>query len=868
MRVWYGAPYVQNADKDLYQKFPTFRIQFFNSLGISMGNSLLQDYPDSDLNTSNLFPFGESMIDQYMRPIFDCYSDRSFPRGMRQLLRVVPHGDYIDAPKNIPLETSSSTYIIDFHTRNVKIYQSQAYPYQSMVASKITVESVPAGDSVWGNKGISTDPWDRFNLRMSDDSSRYIMQQIADVHIESIGSQRNVNLQNFRRDYGFPTWIMHSEIANLDNYNSTYGVRPLVNGNPRAPIMGRTAHQDDKTASGSTANFIPGNWYWQAKWGGICAPSGNFDSSLGNDALLSFKTHSEFQNLFDLPESIYKFFNLGFLQHMNAGCFSYHPAYAFGNSFQNPHILRDRFFQENDPIPGSTWLSHNRVEMLYDYSYCLNRALWDSYFIASTGQTIDPPILINPRQKAFIGANGSNLNSFKDAAENMAIHGAFNVNSTSQNAWAAFLGSTAGNFIGNDTTVEYSRIQTIDSTSGTGWRQLSPGQTLSLAERLILQIKRRGIAGSIGEFVNRKLLSRGNDPYKLGIKGALQTAIDEVLAPGGSNVPSSRGRDWFDDEAASGPFWACKPGELTQADILQSTATTLCARGDTFCIHAYGNALDAKGNIEAETRCEAIVQRLPELIDPNKPDLGRRYKILAIKWITPPPLTINLPISSTLFSNFGEGNVKVQTMWAINGFLHDNTGGVSSALWATAGHAEGIAKGLTTFLSDLQSLSPEAAAAKLAQNISSLSNIFVYSIMQDVINNEKSDPQTGASVSAFLDAYNATINALSGSSSITQAKQAISAAMGAIENFTNSSAQNKTDYENSIKAIQAANDYAAQYGNSGDNSTYTSQHAQIKDAFTGALNGTSYSSDGTQIANLTVALSSLENALNLYQDAK
>ncbi|MDR1590667.1 MAG: hypothetical protein LBR92_01550 [Puniceicoccales bacterium] len=206
-------------------------------------------------------------------------------------------------------------------------------------------------------------------------------------------------------------------------------------------------------------------------------------------------------------------------------------------------------------------------------------------------------------------------------------------------------------------------------------------------------------------------------------------------------------------------------------------------------------------------------------------------------------------------------------MWAIEGLSYDHTGGSTSVPWATAGYAEGIGKSLTTFLSDLQSLSADAAATKLAQNINSLNNISAQSTMQNLINSKKTDPQTGASISSFLDAYNATINALSGSSSISDAKKAINTAVDAIQNFANSSTQNKTDYENSINAIQAANDYTAQYGNSGNNSSTSSKHSNIKTAFTEALNGTDYASNGTQMANLTVALSSLENALNLYKDA-
>ncbi|MDR0740578.1 MAG: hypothetical protein LBF34_02605 [Puniceicoccales bacterium] len=92
--------------------------------------------------------------------------------------------------------------------------------------------------------------------------------------------------------------------------------------------------------------------------------------------------------------------------------------------------------------------------------------------------------------------------------------------------------------------------------------------------------------------------------------------------------------------------------------------------------------------------------------------------------------------------------------------------------------------------------------------------------------------------------------------------------MDAIQNFANSSEQNKTDYENSINAIQTAYDYTAQHGNSGNSTSTSSQHSAIKTVFVAALNGTSYASNGTKMANLTVALNSLENALNLYKDVK
>ena len=81
-------------------------------------------------------------------------------------------------------------------------------------------------------------------------------------------------------------------------------------------------------------------------------------------------------------------------------------------------------------------------------------------------------------------------------------------------------------------------------------------------------------------------------------------------------------------------------------------------RDDTFRIRAYGEALDAKGNVIARAWCEAIVQRLPEYCDRANPDetplreigndgafkdsgrlsaenlrFGRQFKIESFRWL-------------------------------------------------------------------------------------------------------------------------------------------------------------------------------------------------------------------------------------------
>jgi hypothetical protein len=653
MKIWQGAPFVSNPENNAierYQKQPTFRCKLSYGDGTS-DDGLFQNYPNSENNDDTVFPFLGIDPDRYLRPIWDRTITTSYPRAAAKYIHLNSYTSYINASQNNKTLTSTTskdprTYKVN----DIRFYQSPTHA--SEMATSCWIHSYPSADepghfTPWPN---DTDQWSPLYLRTMDGSGN-IFQQICDVDLQCAAvegpmADRNMQTSSLVHGRSVPLYLccvrlkqglvtsqdcrtVHPNMADMG-----CDLRPFANANPRAPLSCRTAHQDDIASFTYAGSFFPGNGSWEAHWLGLSDANNNVYSSRLEHA--PFADYSKFRNLFDLPHPTHKILNLGFLQHMDVGCFSYHPSYAIGNSYQNPWISRDRFFQENTAITGSTWPSHHRVEMLYDYSYCLNRALWDSYFYTS----YDPiaKILLNPHHKAFTGATENQLNSL-EAAETMAIMGAFNVNSTSTEAWATFFGGAIDS-IGTSGGAEFSRIQTIESAANIGLRSLNKEQVRALATQVVEQIKKRGIAGSLGEFINRKLVSKDSDGNKLGVKGALQTAIDGTHINdgyGGDNVISARGKTWFDDDAASGPFWAAQPGYLTQADILQSVATTLCARGDTFCIHAYGNALDKNGSKIAEARCEVLVQRTADLLDADKPELGRKYSILAIKWDSPPP---------------------------------------------------------------------------------------------------------------------------------------------------------------------------------------------------------------------------------------
>jgi hypothetical protein len=90
------------------------------------------------------------------------------------------------------------------------------------------------------------------------------------------------------------------------------------------------------------------------------------------------------------------------------------------------------------------------------------------------------------------------------------------------------------------------------------------------------------------------------------------------------------------------------PGWLTQADVLQVIGAAISARSDTFRIRTCGEAVDAAGKVIARAYCEAIVQRIPDYVDPANAATqrgtqlnalntlhGRQFKIVSFRWLSP-----------------------------------------------------------------------------------------------------------------------------------------------------------------------------------------------------------------------------------------
>lgn len=165
-----------------------------------------------------------------------------------------------------------------------------------------------------------------------------------------------------------------------------------------------------------------------------------------------------------------------------------------------------------------------------------------------------------------------------------------------------------------------------------GFRTLDAATVTALAQAIATAVKTKIAATgpflSLEEFLN----PAGG---LAGTPSLLEQAIIDLKLnvdpndPGGGNYPFSS-------------------SYLTQADIMTVLAPVLFVRSDTFTVRAYGEATNpATGATEGKAWCEAIVQRFPEPHAPatagqptdaeyqNPPgDFGRRFKIISLRWLT------------------------------------------------------------------------------------------------------------------------------------------------------------------------------------------------------------------------------------------
>lgn len=388
-----------------------------------------------------------------------------------------------------------------------------------------------------------------------------------------------------------------------------------------------------------------------------------------------------------------------------------HIVQAIGNSYAHPNIPAEKAFVRKsrtfDLDEGS------KDVPFVDHSYLANKALWDEFFFSSitpqpakvelyggtprTAQEVAEAFFFagKPLPNRRIVPYAENLDQstladvfaeaglFKDGladeiASHLMVEGAFNVNSTSVEAWKALLSSLRGKPLaylsgGKEPTEanpagtavsQTSLPNAVPFTSGQistpnqpedqwkGSRELTDAEIDELATAIVEQVKLRGPFLSLSEFINRRLDGSDTD---LALKGALQAALDDEDVSINANFRNpARTLDaevagiGFDfPEAAKGPVAYGSAAYVDQADVLRGLAAQLSPRGDTFVIRTYGDSMDASGNVVARAWCEAVVQRVPGYLDPvdephaKQADLtsesnkrhGRRFQIVGFRWL-------------------------------------------------------------------------------------------------------------------------------------------------------------------------------------------------------------------------------------------
>jgi hypothetical protein len=500
-------------------------------------------------------------------------------------------------------------------------------------------------------------------------------------------------------------------------------VRWLADYNPRAPYAARSPYEMQNTGLGEGYYHSNPNYNFRMSANNLGFGTGAFDPVNANNATVACdpSTGRAFVGmsqaawdgagesvvpLFNVPRPETSVVSLGEFQHaqlypgvyLPGGSVSpplasnSAPAYAVGNSLAAPRAKIDAptrpWSEIAIPASGNGFSAFKSTGVVFDHSYLLNRALWDGYYLSTVprgASASDPVVFPLPNSRFSLhdrtGASlPGDLRDRQKSAATLFVSGAFNVNSTSVEAWRAVLAGLNNVPVGanrrtgespyprssytvNDATVLDTAATTdagMTAAAYDGYRFLTTAQINSLATQIVLQVRRRGPFVSLADFVNRALTSGSVAGVDNRMKGALAQAIEDAginsaFSGSPTTVIPAAGPTSMIDAAAQGSTATNVPGWLTQADLLQPLAPALSARSDTFTVRAYGEVLNPvlastdPAYVQGRAWCEAVVQRLPEYVsttdDPwtavnsltssDNKMFGRRFKIISFRWLAP-----------------------------------------------------------------------------------------------------------------------------------------------------------------------------------------------------------------------------------------
>ncbi len=370
------------------------------------------------------------------------------------------------------------------------------------------------------------------------------------------------------------------------------------------------------------------------------------------------------------------------------------------HSFLANQALFDTYFFSTVPpasLPPAKSSAPNAPDPLAPVRASVYPANWVAFNAANPagGSLKDTSIpFLNSRMVPY-SANGiapvmADLRDMDKAATNLLLNGAFNINSTSIDAWRTLLSSLAGNDLSlwdasTQAAVTFPAAKLLNpiprfwtatgnaklNSAWCGVRALTDTEVTELATKIVAQVKLRGPFLSMADFLNRRL---GTNASALTLSGALQAAIDTTspdinatakasgepvsvpnvklphsASPIAANMQDSNLKPW---NTAAGI-----PGYLMQQDLVQAFSPVMAARSDTFVIRTYGESTNpVTHKVEAKAYAEAVVQRVPDYLDLTdsatsalgaatplasltsgsiNQKFGRRFEIVSFRWLSP-----------------------------------------------------------------------------------------------------------------------------------------------------------------------------------------------------------------------------------------
>lgn len=428
--------------------------------------------------------------------------------------------------------------------------------------------------------------------------------------------------------------------------------------------------------------------------------AGYYGTSFDNEG--KNKTSSRI-TLYDVPR--HPIISVGDFKNLVFSWFEDAPARPIGASWPNPTLanLSDTYIKSHEP--GNNY----DIGAGCDTSYYYNDTLFDSYFFsgipsgerdndndlrdqtfpygqAFTQSYIDErKPLANTRLTYYGTPNIEELrdprvkvgtttaNGFEKAATYLMIDAPFNVNSTSSEAWQAILSgfrsqsvtgvnetfSSKKDYTGTGSPFVDNFIPSADDNNlYAGHRRIGNDQIIALSNELIGEIRNRGVAQTLGRFLNRSIDGSVSEEQ-------LMSRIDKAILDAGLNA-DQRIADSTDndDHLVSRPnestdqahmfaqnlapeTGAGLPGYLKQQDILRALAPIMTARGDTFTVRSYGESVNPiTGAVDGKAWCEAVLQRVPDYVDETTPAwelpqpnssnerFGRKFVVIRFRWLS------------------------------------------------------------------------------------------------------------------------------------------------------------------------------------------------------------------------------------------